>query len=103
MIHERRTAAGGPREGTAGSSIDEGETMRFVGERRALAAAVLAFFMIQLFLTGLLVDGQLRLLFLALGLAYGTGFVGIVAGYFWARWYALGLAFSGMTMAVTAI
>jgi hypothetical protein len=77
--------------------------MRFVGERRALAAAVLAFFMLQFLLTGLLVDSPFRLMLIGLGLVYGTAFFGVVAGYFWARWYALGLAFSGVAMAVMTV
>jgi hypothetical protein len=78
--------------------------MRLVGERRALAAAVLALFMLQFLLSGLLVDSPFRFMLIGLGVAYGAAFVGVVAGYFWARWYALGLAFSGVAMAVmTAI
>ena len=67
--------------------------MRLVGERRAIAAAVLAFFMLQFLITGLLVDGPFKGMLIGLGLVYGAGFFGVVAGYFWARWYALGLSF----------
>jgi hypothetical protein len=74
--------------------------MRFVGERRALAAAVLAFFMLQLLLSGLLVDSPFRGVLIGLGVVYGAAFMGVVAGYFWARWFSLGLAFSGLAMAV---
>jgi len=77
--------------------------MRLVGERRALAAAVLAFFMLQFLITGLLVDGPFKGMLIGLGLVYGAGFFGVVAGYFWARWYALGLAFSGVAMAVMTV
>ncbi len=76
--------------------------MRFVGERRAIAAAVLSFFMLQLILTGLLDDGPFRPVLLGLGAAYLVAFIGVVAGWFWARWYTLGLAFSGLVMAVMA-
>ena len=74
--------------------------MRFVGERRALAAAVLSFFMLQLLLAGLLDDGPFRPVLLGLGTAYLLAFIGVVAGWFWARWYTLGLAFSGIVLAV---
>lgn len=74
--------------------------MRFIGERRAIAAAVLSFFMLQLLLSGLLDDGPLRAVLLGLGLAYLVAFIGVVAGWFWARWYTLGLAFSGVVLAV---
>jgi len=76
--------------------------MRFAGERRALAAAVLSFFMLQLLLAGLLDDGPFRPVLLGLGIAYLLAFVGVVAGWFWARWYTLGLAFSGIVLAVMA-
>jgi len=74
--------------------------MRLVGERRALAAAVLAFFLIQFLLSGLFNDSPFRGMLIGLGLVYGAAFFGVVAGYFWARWYALGLSFSGLAMAV---
>ena len=73
--------------------------MRFVGERRAIAAAVLSFFMIQLLLSGLLDDGPFRPVLLGLGFAYLVAFLGVVSGWFWARWYTLGLAFSGVVLA----
>jgi len=78
--------------------------MRLVGERRAVAALVLAFFTLQYLLAGLFDDRlhELRYVLIALGAAYGTGFVGVVSGWFWARWYSLGLAFSGMAMACIA-
>jgi hypothetical protein len=31
--------------------------------------------------------------------AYGLGFFGLVAGYFWARWYSIGLGISGILTA----
>jgi hypothetical protein len=74
--------------------------MRFIGERRAVAAAVLSFFMLQLLLSGLLDDGPFRPVLLGLGVAYLVAFLGVVAGWFWARWYTLGLAFSGVALAV---
>jgi hypothetical protein len=75
--------------------------MRLVGERRAVAAAVLAFFSIELLLGALLQPDELRALRFALGVAYFTAFVGVVSGWFWARWYTLGLAFSGVGIALT--
>jgi hypothetical protein len=74
--------------------------MRLVGERRAVAAAVLAFFSIELILGGLLYPDELRPLRLGLGAAYLAAFTGVVSGWFWARWYTLGLAFSGVALAV---
>jgi hypothetical protein len=69
---------------------------RLVGERRALAAAVLGFYT---FLYALLAlnppDGWAACIGGLTGV-YGLGFFGVVAGYFWARWYAMGLALSGL-------
>jgi hypothetical protein len=66
-----------------------------------LAALVLAFFTLQYLLAGLFDDRmhELRFVLIALGAAYGCGFMGVVSGWFWARWYTLGLAFSGVAMA----
>src|SRR5262245_10900544 len=74
--------------------------MRFVGERKALAALVLAFWGLLFTMNGLLGPPQLQAMFLCLAGVYFLGFFGVVAGYFWARWYALGLGLSGVAMAV---
>jgi hypothetical protein len=74
--------------------------MRFVGERKACAAIGLAFFAVLFFLNGLLGPGPLMPMFLALAAAYLLAFFGLVAGWFWARWYTLGLAFSGLVTAI---
>ncbi len=73
--------------------------MRFVGERKALAAMVLAFYGLLYLLNGLLGPPPFMAMFLGLSLCYLTGFFGLVAGYFWARWFTLGLAFSGLGVA----
>ncbi len=40
----------------------------------------------------------------SLSLIYGIGFVGVVAGYFWARWFVVGLGISGfMTGAISLL
>src|SRR5690349_13941754 len=74
--------------------------MKLVGERRAIAAAVLSFFMLELILAGVIVDDELRAVRLGLGGAYLIAFLGVVSGWFWARWYTLGLGFSGFVLAV---
>src|SRR5262249_23650401 len=91
----------------SGSTTSSGRSirrMRLVGERRAMAALVLAFFTLQYLLAGLFDDRlhELRYVLIALGAAYGCGFWGVVSCWFWARWYSLGLAFSGMAMACIA-
>jgi hypothetical protein len=73
--------------------------MRLVGERRALAAAVMAFFAILFFLNGVAGPPELAPMFLGLGATYFAGFFGLVAGWFWARWFAMGVGFSGLVIA----
>jgi len=73
--------------------------MRFVGERKACAAAVLAFFATLFMLNGLVGPPAFAPMFLALAGSYLTGFFGVVSGWFWARWFAMGLGFSGLILA----
>src|SRR5688572_26455192 len=70
---------------------------RLVGERRAIAAAILAFYMF-VYLLFLLLSPQpgWEKAFAAMAAVYAVGFFGVVAGYFWARWYAIGLGLSGV-------
>ncbi len=72
---------------------------RLTGERRAFAAAVLAFYAFLFLLLALLQPGW-GAAFTAMALVYGAGFFALVAGYFWARWYAIGLGMSGLITAV---
>ena len=69
--------------------------MRLVGERKACAAIVLAMFSLLFLTNGLLGPPAFAVLFYALGAAYLTAFFGLVAGWFWARWYTMGLALVG--------
>jgi hypothetical protein len=74
--------------------------MKFVGERRALAAAILAlygfFYLIMVLLQPM--PGWEKA-YAAMAGVYGLGFFALVAGYFWARWYAVGVAISGVITA----
>jgi hypothetical protein len=77
---------------------------RLTGERRAFAAALLAFYAFIYLLVALMppLPGWAPA-FTAMTLVYGAGFFGLVAGYFWARWYAIGLGMSGLITAVFSI
>lgn len=70
--------------------------MKLVGERRAIAAAVLAFYAFVYLLLLLNPPEGWGKAFAAMSSVYALGFFGIVAGYFWARWYAIGLGLSGV-------
>ena len=74
-----------------------------VGERKALASAILAFYAFLFFIVAMAPPPGWRPCFAALGLVYGTGFFALVAGYFWARWYAIGLGLSGLISAAVSI
>lgn len=69
---------------------------RFVGERRAIAAAVLAFYSFLYLLLMFNPPPGWERAMAAMSSVYAIGFFGVVAGYFWARWYAIGLGLQGV-------
>ena len=78
------------------------------GERKAIALLCLAFYMAFYWLLSLILynappdEPQLRAwwaCFAALGGVYGTAFFALGADWFWARWFAVGLGYSGLTVA----
>jgi len=78
--------------------------MKLVGERRAIAAIVFAFFFILFVLNGLQMGGAPEgRLFFALAGCYGLAFFSLVAGYFWARWYAVGIGLFGVIVAAVSL
>ena len=71
----------------------------FERTRRALAALGLSLF-VSLYLLLALIGGEdSRLRAWRWQLCYGVAFVGVVAEWFWARWFASGLAWSGLMIA----
>lgn len=74
--------------------------VRLSGERRALAAAALAFYGFLYLLVALAPPAEgWAAAFGSLAAVYGAGFLALVAGYFWARWYCIGLGISGVITA----
>ncbi len=80
----------------------------FVGERKACVLLCLAFYMGFFALLSLLLRNappdqpEIRAwwaCFAALGACYGVSFFALGAGWFWARWVAIGLGYSGLTLA----
>lgn len=78
------------------------------GERKAIALLCLTFYMVFYGLLSLLLynappeEPQLRAwwaAFAALGGVYGIAFFALAADWFWARWFAVGLGYSGLTVA----
>jgi hypothetical protein len=75
--------------------------MKLVGERRALAAIVFAFFFVMFTLNALMNSGgPFAKLLWGLSATYGIAFFALVAGYFWARWYAVGVGLFGVMLGV---
>ena len=78
--------------------------MKLVGERRALAAAIMAFYFL---FYGLIAFAELipefTRAFAAIAGVYGLAFFALVAGYFWARWYAVGVGLYGVITAAVGI
>jgi hypothetical protein len=71
--------------------------MKFAGERRALAAIVFVFYAIAYLGLALWApQPALSPSLYALGGVYGLAFFALVAGYFWARWYAIGVGIYGV-------
>lgn len=77
--------------------------MKLVGERRALAAIVFAFFFILFFLNGLSLGAPDGNFLFALAGCYGLAFFALVAGYFWARWFAVGVGLFGVIIAAVSL
>jgi len=79
--------------------------MKLVGERRALAAVIFAFYFLQYLMAVLM--GQIppayANAFAAIAGVYGLAFFSLVAGYFWARWYSVGVGLYGVIVGVVAI
>lgn len=79
--------------------------MKFVGERRALAAAVFAFYFLVYGLVVMLgmIPPEFTKAFAAIAGVYGLAFFSLVAGYFWARWYAVGVGLYGVITAAVGM
>ena len=79
--------------------------MKLVGERRALAAIIFAFYFLMYFLAVVqgMVPPEFNKAFSAIAGVYGLAFFSLVAGYFWARWYAVGVGLYGIITAAVGI
>lgn len=79
------------------------DAIGLVGERRALAVLVFAFYFILYLLVALADTSGWRRAFGGLAATYGLAAFGLTAGWFWARWYASGIAWSGVMMGALAL
>jgi len=72
-------------------------------ERRALAALSLSFFTILYLFVALTGPEGWQPAFLALAAAYLVAFMALTAEWFWGRWFASGLGWSGLMVAVVSL
>ena len=78
--------------------------MKLVGERRALAAVIFALYALLYFVLGFSkVQPEMTRALYGLAGVYGLAFFSLVAGYFWARWYAVGVGLYGVFVSALGI
>jgi hypothetical protein len=78
--------------------------MKLVGERRALAAAIMAFYFLLYCVMALSqLAPPFTKAFAAIAGVYGLAFFSLVAGYFWARWYCVGVGLYGVITAAVGV
>jgi len=75
----------------------------FEKERRALAALSLSFFTILYLFVALTGPEGWRAAFLALAVSYLVAFMALTAEWFWGRWFASGLGWSGLMVAIVSL
>jgi hypothetical protein len=88
------------------SVVAFGQSLNKIGferTRRAIAGLALSFFVSLYLLIALNAERGLVPVLVGLGLCYGVAFVGVVAEWFWARWYASGLCWSGVMVAIAGL
>ncbi|MBA3453050.1 MAG: hypothetical protein H0T42_08155 [Deltaproteobacteria bacterium] len=79
--------------------------MKLIGERRALAAAVFAFYFLvyTLLLLAGFVAPDAGPMITGIAGVYGLAFFSLVAGYFWARWYSIGVGLYGVITGIVGL
>ena len=74
-----------------------------LGERRAISLLLLAFYTSIFALLAIAQGGAWMACFGALAATYGIAFFALASEWFWARWFAMGLGISGVTMAALGL
>lgn len=78
--------------------------MKLVGERRALAAVIMAFYFLAYGVLALSrAAPDMTKALAAIAGVYGLAFFALVAGYFWARWFAVGVGLYGVITSAVGI
>jgi hypothetical protein len=93
--------------GVVKSLLERLNNIGFERTRRAVAALGLSLFVFLFLVLALLMwlNGQTAWVpsFIALSLAYAVAFMGVAAEWFWGRWFAAGLAWSGLITGVAVL
>lgn len=76
---------------------------QLTGERRALSLLFLGFYTTLFFIVGLSMGGEWARCFYAMAGVYGLAFFSLASGWFWARWYTMGIGLSGIMMAAIGL
>ncbi len=85
------------------SLLDRLNDIGFERTRRAVAALSLSLFVFLYLLISLNPPSEeWRLAFLAMSACYGVAFMGVAAEWFWGRWFAAGLGYSGVMVAAAS-
>lgn len=79
------------------------EYQPLIGERRVIAALVLAFYAAAYGAMSYLLGEPMGKALAGLAGCYGLAFFAIVAGYFWARWFAVGTLLFGLIQGAVAL
>jgi hypothetical protein len=85
--------------------LDKLGSVGLVGERKAISLLCLGFYTTLFFMLSLSARTELPEwlpVFSGLALVYTTAFFAVAAEWFWGRWFATGLGYWGLTMAVMA-
>lgn len=77
--------------------------VRLEKERVAVSLLALSFFVVLYTFAALSSPPAWRPAFGALALCYGVGFLALASQWFWARWFASGLAWSGTTLGIVSL
>lgn len=77
--------------------------IRLEKERVAVSLLSLSFFVFLYILAVFSSPAAWRPAFAAMALCYGVAFLALASQWFWARWFALGLAWSGTTLGIVSL
>lgn len=77
--------------------------VRLEKERAAVSLLALSFFVVLYTFAALSSPPAWRPAFVALALCYAVAFLSLASQWFWARWFASGLAWSGTTLGIVSL